>query len=261
MKKIRHAGLTACNIIFDQGIGGRIRGSGNVITEIRTVSGVSGVNLSTIGDLIIDVSDTESLRIEAEDNLMEYIETDVRDGILKIRARGNVNLKSTKPVYYHLTVTGLDTVMTYSSGNIEAPHLKAGRFSLTVASSGDIEIANLEADILTARLYSSGNVTISRLNAGTLNAEISSSGNLYVVGGEVESQNVTLSSSGNYEAEDLVSNKAGVQLNSSGSATIRVINYLKATLNSSGDLSYLGNPTVEANTSSSGKINQVGQYN
>ena len=252
--------LSVCCIIADPIVGERIRGSGNVITETRAVSGVSSVNLSTIGHLVIEVSDTELLRIEGEDNLMDYIEADVRNGELTIRTRNNVNLKSTKPVYYYLTVTGLDAVMTHSSGNIEAPDLKAGRFSIAVASSGGIEIENLEADILTAKLSSSGNVTIGRLNARTLNAVISSAGNLYIGGGEVESQNVTLSSSGNYAANDLVSNKAEMHLSSAGPATVRAINYLKATLSSSGDLSYLGNPTVEATTSSSGKIIQVGQY-
>jgi hypothetical protein len=253
--------LTVCCIITGPIVGERIWGSGNVITETRAVSGVSGVNLSTIGHLIIEVSDTESLHIEAEDNLMDYIETDVRNGELTIRTRNKVNLKSTKPVYYHLTVTGLDTVMTYSSGNIEAPDLKAGRFSITVASSGSIQIASLEADTLTAKLFSSGNLTIGRLNARTLNSEISSAGNLYIGGGEVKTQNVALNSSGNYTAGDLASNKAEMKLNSAGSATIRVIDSLKATLNSSGDLSYLVNPTLDATTRSSGKIIQVGQYN
>ena len=251
--------LTVCCIITDPIVGERIWGSGNIITESRAVRGISRVNLSTIGHLIIEVGDTESLHIEAEDNLMDYIETDVHNGELTIKTRDNTNLKSTKPVYYHLTVRRLEAVMTYSSGNIEAPDLKAGRFSITAASSGGVEIASLEADTLTAKLYSSGNVKIGRLNARALNAEISSAGNLYIGGGEVESQNVSLNSSGNYAAGDLLSSKAGIQLNSAGSATIRVIDSLKAILNSSGDLSYLGDPTVDATTRSSGKIIQIGQ--
>ena len=51
------------------------------------MSGVTGVNLATIGHLTIELGDTESLRIEAEDNLMEYIETDVRSGKLRIRTQ------------------------------------------------------------------------------------------------------------------------------------------------------------------------------
>jgi hypothetical protein len=56
-----------------------VRGSGNVVEETREVSGVSGVELATLGTLHVEIGESESLRIEAEDNLLEYIETDVRN--------------------------------------------------------------------------------------------------------------------------------------------------------------------------------------
>ena len=76
--------LNACNISALQGVGTTIRGSGNVVEETREVSGVSGVQLATIGDMVIELGDKESLRIEAEDNLLEYFETEVRNGKLII---------------------------------------------------------------------------------------------------------------------------------------------------------------------------------
>jgi hypothetical protein len=247
--------LSACSI----GDGRTVRGSGNVVEETRAVSGVTGVNLATIGHLIIEVGDTESFRIEAEDNLMEYLETEVRSGGLRIGTQDRVNLRNTKPVNYYLTVTGLEAIAISSSGDIQAPDLEAGQFSINISSSGDLEMGDLEADTLTAKISSSGDVTMGVLNADTLDVDISSSGNLDIAGGQVKTQNVTISSSGKYTARDLASAEADVRLSSDGSATIWVSDYLKANLSSSGDLRYRGNPTVDATTTSSGDVTQIGE--
>lgn len=227
--------LSACSI------GGRrtVRGSGKVVEETRAVSGVTGVELATIGHLIIEVGDTESLRIEAEDNLMAYLETEVRNGRLRIGTQDRVNLSNTRPINYYLTVTGLDTIV--------------------ISSSGDIEMGDLEADNLTVKISSSGDVMMGMLNANTLKVDIDSSGNLDIAGGEVKTQEVTIGSSGNYTAQDLASDEADVRLNSNGSATIWVQDHLKANLKSSGDLRYRGSPTVDATTTSSGDVIQISE--
>jgi hypothetical protein len=235
-----------------------VRGSGDVVEETRVVSGVTDINLATIGHLSIAVGDTESLLIEAEDNLMEHIETDVRSGNLLIGTQDNVRLSPTRPVHYYLTVTSLDSIAISSSGDIEAPDLEAERFSITIASSGKLEMGDLETEALTVNISSSGDVTMGVLSANTLTVDIDSTGNLDIAGGEVKTQNITISSSGKYKAQDLASDEAEVRLNSTGSATIWVRDRLKASLNSSGDLRYRGTPTVDASTNSSGDVIQIG---
>jgi hypothetical protein len=236
-----------------------IRGSGNVVEESRAVSGITGVNLATLGQLTVEVGDRESLRIEAEDNLMEYIESDVRSGELKIETQSDIRLDPSRPVNYYLTVTSLDSIRISSSGDIEAPDLESGRFNINVASSGNLKMGNLEADRLTVRISSSGDVAMGVLSADTLEVDITSTGDLDIAGGEVKTQNITISSSGKYTAQDLTSEEADVRLSSSGSATIWVTNRLQATLNSSGDVRYRGNPTVDASTSSSGDAIQISE--
>lgn len=251
--------LSACSIAAIQGGRRTVRGSGNVVEETRSVSGVTGVSLATIGHLIIEVGDTESLRIEAEDNLMEYLETEVLNGSLRIGTQDNIRLDAKRPVNYYLTVRGLDTIVISSVGDIEAPDLQAKRFSITIGSTGNLEMGDLEAETLNVKISSSGDVTMGVLNANTLEVHIRSTGNLDIAGGEVKTQNITSSSSGKYTAQDLASDEAEVRLNSSGSATIWVRDHLKAKLSSSGDLRYRGNPTVDATTNSSGDVIQISE--
>jgi hypothetical protein len=165
------------------------------------------------------------------------LETEVRNGSLRIGTQDKVDLRNTKPVIYYLTVTGLDTIVISSVGDIEAPDLKAGRFSITISSTGNLEMG--------------------ALNANPLEVDIQSTGNLDIAGGEVKVQNMTISSSGKYTAQDLASDEAKVRLNSTGSATIWVHDRLRANLSSSGDLRYLGNPPVDATTTSSGDVIQI----
>jgi len=226
--------LSACGTVVYQSDREIINGKGALVEETRTISGVSGVTLATFGNLHIEVGSSESLTVNAQENLLEYIETDVTGGRLVIGTADNVEAKSIKPIDYYLTVKDLEMIKILSSGNIEAPDLEAEQFSVSINSSGD--------------------VTIGLLNAVTLEVDINSSGNLDIAGGEVRTQNIKINSSGKYTAKDLTSDEADVQINSSGSVTIWVKESLTASINSSGDVRYRGNASVDASGSSSGKV-------
>jgi len=236
-----------------------VRGSGDVAKEERKVRGISGVELETFGTLYIKIGDEEKLEVEAEDNLLSYIETDVMGNKLTIRTRRNVRLRPRKPVKYYLMVKALDTIALTSSGNIEAPNLEAKRFHIKSSSSGSLKVGNLDATTVEVRMSSSGSVNMGQLHARDIEVNISSSGGVHIAGGEVEEQSITISSSGSYRARNLESAEISVRITSSGSATIRVSDYLKASLSSSGSVHYIGLPKVESHVSSSGRVRQVGR--
>jgi hypothetical protein len=224
--------LVACGVTI-RGVTETVRGSGTLVEEDRPVGNLSRVELTMPGTLSIAAGDTESLRVEAEDNLLEYIQTDVRAGTLRIETRPGINLRATRPIRYALTVVKLD--------------------SIAVTSSGDVEAADLQSKSFSVKISSSGNVTLFSLDATSLDVTISSSGNLEIRGGQVERQTIHISSSGEYRAQDLPSADAEVILTSSGSATVRVSDRLTGRLSSSGDVRYVGNPSVDVRTTSSGK--------
>ena len=257
--------------------GRKIRGSGELATEERKINGINGVDLATIGTLYIEVGDEEKLSVEAEDNLLPYIETEVRRGILTIHTESGINLRPREPVSYYLTVKELDEIEVSSCGDIEAPDLKADRFRVTINSSGDLKIGDLDVTSLDVRINSSGDVSSGRvtaknaevdisssgdvylqeLNADLIVVDISSSGNLKIAGGKVDEQDISISSSGDYNAKRLQSNEAIVSISSCGDATVRVDDYLEIDISSSGDVYYVGDPDVHRSISSSGKIRRI----
>lgn len=232
-------GILACGFIQigDDGGGQRVTGTGPLVEQDRDVEGVTGVELATMGTLHISLGSTTSLRVEAQDNLMEYIETEVRGSTLLIRNTPGYDLRSTKPIQYYLTVEKLD--------NIE------------VSSSGDIEVGNLKSNSLSIRSNSSGDIKIDGLDGSSLDVKISSSGEVEISAGQIQKQSIDISSSGDYQARDMASATADIDLTSSGSATVWVSDRLRGSLSSSGNIYYAGNPEVDVRITSSGRTIQV----
>jgi hypothetical protein len=250
--------ILACNAILGGGLGGEsIRGSGMVTEESRELANITGVQLAMQGTLHIMLGSSENLRIEAEDNLMEYIQTNLRASNLVIETRQGINLNNTRPIDYYLTVKRLNSIVISSSGDIDTGDLQSDSFSVTINSSGNLSIGNLDCSSLSVEISSSGNVTVSNLMSDSISVRISSSGDLEIKGGQVQNQNITISSSGEYRARSLTSVDANVTLTSSGKATIRVSDHLSGRLSSSGDIYYIGSPDLNVSTSSSGRAVKI----
>jgi hypothetical protein len=230
--------ILGCNLVTGSFIDETlVRGSGQVVNETRSISGVSSVALTMPGMLYIRLGNVEELRIEAEDNIIEYIQTDVRGGKLQIEKEPGVNLQINGPLNYYLTVTNLESIENTSSGDVETEEILSDSFSIKLSSSGNLAMRSLESS--------------------SLRVELTSSGDVEIQGGEVQEQVVRLSSSGEYRARTLASARAEVNISSSGSATVQASERLSGSLSSSGNLYYVGNPTLEVRTSSSGKVEQI----
>src|SRR4029078_2734780 len=86
-------------------IGGkRIRGNGNVVTQERAISGFEGVENYGSFDITLIPSSTSSVKVEAEENLQQYIETYVDNNKLQIRQKNRYNLRPRREM--RITVYG-----------------------------------------------------------------------------------------------------------------------------------------------------------
>src|SRR5581483_10725353 len=140
-----------------------IRGSGNVITESRAVSGFTRVALAGIGNLNIQQGATESLSIEAEDNLMPLITTEVTDGMLIIgidELKANGTPVPTKPIIYNLQMTKLDGIRLSGAGNVYGTALTSDSLDIATSGAGNMKLNELQASRITAALSGAGNVEV-----------------------------------------------------------------------------------------------------
>jgi hypothetical protein len=229
----------ACQVSLG-GIGVRtVRGSGEVITVKRQVSDFDSVDLSGIGHLSIEVGDEESLLVEVEDNLIQYIETEVNNGTLEISIKGNVNIQPTEAVKYYLTVRDLEAISVSGAGNVETPWLEAARFSVHISGAGGVDMDGLDAD--------------------ELDVHISGLGNLTIHGGVVNVQDVEISGSGSHESRKMESAQTDISLSGLGNAAVWVTDRLSVDISGAGTVKYAGDPSVDSNVSGLGSIHKIGE--
>jgi len=211
-----------------------VRGNGDVVEEERNVRDFSAVALGGFGDLHIELGEREELVIVAEENLLRYIETDVRGNTLQIDTRRGVGLTPTEPIEYYLTVTDLTAVDVSGLGHIDIPALDTRSFDVTISGAGD--------------------VVIDELNADRLDVVISGLGGLDIDGGFVERQSVDISGSGSYSARRMESLEADVAISGLGSMTIWASEKLDATISGSGSVNYVGRPSINQSVSGLGRV-------
>jgi len=209
-----------------------IQGSGNVTSESRNVSDFNEVELQGIGNLTIQQTDSESLTIEAEDNIIPYLTTEVQNNRLTLSVENGVNLRTTKPINYKLTVKDLSDLKLSGSGTIDVENIKTNNLKIDTSGSGDVS-ANIDTNNLEVVLSGSGDAKME---------------------GKTDSQAVNISGSGSYQAEKLQSKEAKVDINGSGSATLDVSDALDARISGSGSVEYTGDPTVSKQISGSGEL-------
>jgi len=231
------SGCCACPSLV--GIGG-IRGSGNVITKAWQVSDFDRVSLSGTGRVIITQGDHESLTVEADDNLMQYIKAKVRGRTLSLGLTDTPRFRTIRPsrtIRFNVTLDKVYGLTVSGSGDMEAQDLSAQDLEITISGSGDLEVALLTAESLQVRLSGSGDVDLA---------------------GYVLEQDVEISGSSKYRAGDLESQRAQVWVSGSGDATVWATDTLDVKVTGSGDVEYYGHPEVTQKATGSGRIRDLG---
>ena len=224
-------GLTAC-------INGQFRktvyGNRHVVKKERPAGNFSGVHVSSGVDAYITQGDNTSVTVEADENLHEYIITEVKGDILYIYTEANILESEMKRV--HVTMKNINSLTTSSAGDvIGVSPIKTDELELNASSAGDIKI-EVYAKNIKAKGSSSGDITLN---------------------GEADMLDVDLSSAGDLNAYNLKVKEADVTVSSAGDADIYVTDKLTARASSAGDINYKGDPKyIDAHSSSAGDINR-----
>lgn len=247
-----------------------------MVSEPRTISGINAVELDTSGILTVTQGDTETLTIEAEDNLLPLLTSEIFNSRLQLGIQPDSRISATKPIRYTLTVKDLSGISVNGSGSINVSDfvtdqdlriegngsgglafasLKTGDPHITLSGSGSLSINSLQTGKAALQVNGSGSIDLTTLQAQSLAAGLSGHGS-FKLSGSITDQKVNLTGSGRYEAEGLSSRTAVVSATGSGSAVVQVSDTLDASVTGSGSISYIGSPAVTQRRIGSGKIQQ-----
>lgn len=210
-------------------------GSGNVTNETRNASDFDQIDLNGAGEIILTQGNTESVVVEAEDNLMPYITTGVSSRKLNVNFNAGMPIP-TKPIKIYVTVKDLSSINIAGAGKITSEALKVRDLVLSINGAGEANLNNLNADSFKSTISGSGKITAA---------------------GSTSSQNIDIQGAGEYNAKSLASKKTNISINGAGKATVNVSDILEVLISGSGTVDYIGSPKVTQKINGAGNVNKI----
>jgi len=217
-------------------VGKRIKGNSNIITDTRSLSSFTGVE--SHGDFDVYVSTgTAAVKIEADENLQSYIETDVEDGVLVVRSQKGYRLRPSKPMKILVTAPSYSKIATIGQGNIigQTKISDPSKIELRVQGNGDIRL-DIDAPEVKARLTGNGGINLK---------------------GQTKNFNGEIMGNGNIKAFDLMAEDTRVHIMGNGDADVYASVKLDVSIGGNGSVRYKGGAQASTHVTGNGTINKV----
>lgn len=217
--------------MLDVNWGSGKRGNGVVVDETRTVSeSFTAVSASEGLDVYVEQGDDFDIRVEADENVIELIGTDIKDGKLRIHAIENIG-RATKNVFVNLPEI---TALSSSSGADLTGRgmIEADKVRLDASSGADLRV-EIAADEIEADCSSGADIRLSG-RANLFYADASSGSDI--------------------KAEELQAEVCNAKASSGADIRVFVTRTLTADASSGADIRYGGDPSVETRKSASGSV-------
>lgn len=121
---------------FSDDFGG-VHGSGHVAAEHRDLSGFESIDVGGVFQVEIVAQQDFKVEVEADDNLLSHIETDVRGNTLHIATDGR--LKTDNPIKIRISAPNIDSLDVSGAATVSLSNIK--NLSLNVDASGASKIS------------------------------------------------------------------------------------------------------------------------
>jgi len=181
--------VSACIDGDDSGI----EGSGNVIVEAREVGDFDRISVEGFGVVRVEVGPAPSLTVEAEDNVVPLLVTEVEGTTLELKVKPGTSFRHVEEPLYTITTPTLAGVSISGSGDVTITGLDSESFDAAISGSGDIRpsgtTSSLDVSIGGSGAFHGGDLVAT-------SAEVSVSGSGSVVVEATDTLDVAISGSG-----------------------------------------------------------------
>jgi len=224
--------LITTSSCFMEGITG-IRGNGNVVSEDREISSdFDAIKVQQGINLYLTQGNSTELNVEADENILDLLLTEVKNGELKVYFEKNVYRAKERNVY--LTTKEISKIRTSSGASVK--------------SENTLQSTTLDLD------SSSGSSIKIHVNATEVTSECSSGADIDIFG-KAETFSAKASSGSSIDADKLEAIDVYARVSSGASIDVNVTGNLTAKASSGGDIDFEGNPAhVNKDTSSGGSV-------
>jgi len=160
------------------------------------MSGFSNVSLEGSGRVVVEQGGVESLTVTGDDNILRYVESEVRGGTLVLGEKSGVSLSPSRDIVFKVTLRKLDALEISGSGVAEAKGLQSAKMKIDLNGSGEVSAEGV-ADDLDISISGSGRFRGDGLKSKRTRIDISGSGSAVVASSET--LNAIVSGSGSIE--------------------------------------------------------------
>lgn len=219
-------------------IGGeKIHGNGNIKTENRQENGFEGISVSGAINTYVTQDSIVSVKIEADENLMEYIYTGVRGGILEIKPEKGFNLRPSGKIKVF----------------VSAPFYSTFRISGACDLVGQNKITSNNA--ITIKLSGAGKTEM-EIQSPRIDVDLSGAG-LLRLKGQTKEFKVDGSGSSDIKCFELLTESTQIGISGAGDAEVFASVSLDVRVSGAGSVKYRGNPSIKQKVSGAGSIRKI----
>lgn len=211
-----------------------IDGNGEVTKEQRAVSSFNKIDISGGYEVLINQGDMERLEIEADENLLEYIETKTKGNTLYIST--NKPIGNTSSLKLYITVVDVEDIDV--SGAIELRNkgtYKTENLEIDVSGAADIDL-DVDVENLTMDMSGASETTLS----GTAN-----------------NFEIEISGAGELQAKKLKTRNTTIDISGAGSAIVHAKKTLNVSVSGAGSVKYKGSPKIKKDISGAGSVEKL----
>ena len=217
--------------------GKRIRGNGTIKTEMRSVTGYSSIDVSGAIDVYVKQDSAQSIKIETDENLMEYVVVREDGEVLKIYPKDNSNLRPSGSIKVFVAGPNFRRFEASGACDYYSENKINNSESIAIDLSGSCD-AKME------------------LNAPKITAGVTGAGKL-TLKGETKQLNIDGTGSSDFKCFDLMAENVDIDITGAGDAEVYASVKLDVSVSGAGSVRYKGNASVSQRVSGSGSVKKV----
>ncbi len=221
-------GLSSCSL-------SGIVGSGNVVSKTYAETGFKDIEVSSVMKVYLTQGNEYSIKIDAEDNILEQMTVEKKGGKLSIgfKDKLNLNLNPTKDIAIYITAPEFHDLEASGASSFSSKGLLTCNeiiLDLSGASNAQLQLA----------------VNNTKIDA--------SGGSKIMLSGVSEQLDIEGSGSTEIEAIDLKAQSVNIDISGAGNATVSAEKQLKVSISGAANIKYKGTPSISKEISGAGSV-------
>ena len=220
-----------------RGFGRGERGSGHILSENRNASGFHSIEVSGAIDVYVKQDSATSVKVEADDNLLQYVEVYTENSTLVIKTRNRMWMRPTNKVKVYVT----------------NPLYR--EFEVSGASSIRSENTITSGEMLHVGLSGASNAKLD-FNAPRISADLSGASDL-TIRGKTRDFEAGASGASEIKCFDLLTENTDVEASGASSAEVYASVRLVGSASGASHIRYKGNAIPSISSSGASGVNKI----